>query len=72
VCEKFAKKNPKGISPFSPALPDAIGLRWVANQNDINPERVESLRAKRRYNPVGVGNYFGRLTQGSRSAPTLG
>jgi hypothetical protein len=40
-------KNPNGISSFSPALPDAIGLRWVANQNDLNPEWVESLRAKR-------------------------
>jgi hypothetical protein len=42
-----AEKNPEGISSFSPALPDAIGLRWVANQNDLNPKRVESLRAKR-------------------------
>lgn len=31
-------------------------LRWVANRNDINPEWVESLRAKQRYNPVGVEN----------------
>jgi hypothetical protein len=44
--QSVAGKNPNGISSFSPALPDAIGLRWVACQNDLNPERVESLRAK--------------------------
>jgi hypothetical protein len=61
-------KNPKGISSFSPALPDLprrslteAGERATLggeSQNDINPEGVESLRAKRRCNPVGVEKCF--------------
>lgn len=35
---KAAGINPKGIPAFSPALPDEEGLRWVTNQNGINPE----------------------------------
>ena len=39
-----ARKIPKGISSISPALPDAIGLRRVTRQNEINPEGIESRR----------------------------
>jgi hypothetical protein len=39
--------NPEGIESSSPALADEIGLRRVMKQNGGNPERVESIRAKR-------------------------
>ena len=51
VCGAAAKASPEKsqrdliIQPSVDAMPSR--LRWVANQNDLNPEGVASLRAKR-------------------------
>lgn len=49
---------PEGITSFSPALPDNGGLRWVTNQNDINPEGVVSPARAIRCNPFRVENIW--------------
>src|ERR1035441_10108886 len=47
-------------------------LPWVFDAMEFNPERVVSVRAVRRCNPVGVENYFGRLLRVVRCAANPG
>lgn len=37
-----ARNYPEGITSFSPALADNVGLRWVTIIKNPNPERVAS------------------------------
>ena len=74
--------NPKGITSFSPGLPQR-GYPGKRIQNKSNPNGVaprsqsvdqipSGIIEHLCRNPVGVGGLFGRLTQGSRVATTLG
>ena len=47
-------------------------LPWVCRAKQYNPERVASLRARRRCNPVGVGNDLGWLPRVVRCAANPG
>ena len=47
-------------------------LPWVCQTTEYNPEGVESVRARRRCNPVGVEIYFGRLPRVVRCAANPG
>jgi len=47
-------------------------LPWVCNAKAYNPERVESLRARRRCHPVGVGTDSGPLPRVVRCAANPG
>ena len=47
-------------------------LPWVRVAMENNPEGVESLRARRRCNPVGVENKLGRLPRVVRCAANPG
>src|ERR1039458_7955124 len=47
-------------------------LPWVCDAMEYNPERVESVRAGRRCNPVGVEHYLGRLPRVVRCAANPG
>ena len=47
-------------------------LPWDCDAMEYNPERVESMHARRRCNPVGVENYFGRLPRVVRCAANPG
>ena len=47
-------------------------LPWVCRTTEYNPEGVESVRVRRRCNPVGVEIYFGRLPRVVRCAANPG
>jgi hypothetical protein len=44
--------NRNAVASISPALTDEGGLRWVTNQNKINPEGVEPISGEIAINKV--------------------
>ena len=57
---KSRREESQGDSIIQPGVA-RHELPWVCGTTEYNPEGVESVRARRRCNPVGVENYFGRL-----------
>jgi hypothetical protein len=66
-------KTPTAFRPPAQGCPRGAGYPGYARFNFPQPQRgCGNLRVPNRPNPVGVENHFGRTTQGSSSAPTLG
>jgi hypothetical protein len=70
-CRKFRHGESQRDSIIQPRVA-RHELPWVCDATEYNPEGVESVCARRRCNPVGVGNYFGRLPRVVRCAANPG
>jgi hypothetical protein len=63
--------NPEGIASFSPALDDAVGLRWVSLQRPPTPKELNPLGVRQIQLLRSRADYMG-LSQGSSFLATLG
>lgn len=64
--------NRNAVAAFSPALADAVGLRWVNGRNKNNSEGVVATQRRKRCNAFSGENIFWNVNQGSSFHATLG